>query len=87
MSICEAVMLFCFGAAWLFFLYRSYRSRTNAGKSLTYLSVVLAGYISGILHKVFFRLDPIIFLSVINWVDGFRRHSPVSAQPQARGVV
>ncbi|MFA7347652.1 MAG: hypothetical protein WCZ86_07820 [Desulfurivibrionaceae bacterium] len=66
MSILEAVMLLCFGAAWPFSLYRSYRSRTNAGKSLMYLCVVLAGYISGILHKVFFSPDPIIFLYIIN---------------------
>ncbi|HIJ90953.1 MAG: hypothetical protein OEV89_09625 [Desulfobulbaceae bacterium] len=66
MSIFETVMLLCFGAAWPFSLYRSYRSRTNAGKSLMYLCVVFAGYLSGILHKVFFNPDPIIFLYITN---------------------
>lgn len=66
MSIFEAVMLLCFGAAWPFSLYRSYRSRTNAGKSLSFLCVVFTGYISGILHKVFFSPDPIIVLYIFN---------------------
>ncbi|MFZ5775820.1 MAG: hypothetical protein ACOY3Z_10085 [Thermodesulfobacteriota bacterium] len=66
MSIFEALMLLCFGAAWPFSLYRSYRSRTNAGKSLSFLCVVLAGYLSGILHKVFYSPDPIIALYILN---------------------
>ena len=66
MSIFEIVMLICFGAAWPFSLYRSYRSRTNAGKSPIFLVVVFLGYVSGILHKIFFSLDPVIFLYILN---------------------
>ena len=66
MSIFETVMLLCFGAAWPFSLYRSYRSRTNAGKSLMYLCVVLVGYLAGILHKMFFSPDPVILLYILN---------------------
>ncbi|MDH4320800.1 MAG: hypothetical protein OEV73_04800 [Desulfobulbaceae bacterium] len=66
MSIFEIIMLVCFGAAWPFSLYRSYRSRTNAGKSIFFLWVIFCGYLSGILHKVFFSYDPVIFLYGIN---------------------
>ncbi|MHB8919357.1 MAG: hypothetical protein ACYC4H_15140 [Desulfocucumaceae bacterium] len=66
MSIFEIAMLVCFGAAWPFSLYRSYRSRTNAGKSLFFLVVVFVGYVSGILHKVFFNPDPVIGLYILN---------------------
>ena len=66
MSIFEIVMLICFGAAWPFSVYRSYRSRTNAGKSLFFLGVVFLGYVSGILHKIFFSPDPVIFLYILN---------------------
>ena len=66
MSIFEIAMLVCFGAAWPFSLYRSYRSRTNAGKSLVFLGVVLLGYVSGILHKIFFSPDPVIGLYILN---------------------
>lgn len=66
MSIFEIAMLVCFGAAWPFSLYRSYVSRTNAGKSLLFLWVVLLGYGSGILHKIFFSPDLVIVLYVLN---------------------
>ena len=66
MSIFEIAMLICFGAAWPFSLYRSYRSRTNAGKSLFFLGVVFLGYVSGILHKIFFSPDPVIGLYILN---------------------
>jgi len=68
MSIFEIVMLVCFGAAWPFSLYWSYRSRTNAGKSLFFLGVVFLGYISGIMHKIFFSPDPVIFLYILNGI-------------------
>ncbi|MGV1098547.1 hypothetical protein ACUUL3_03955 [Thiovibrio sp. JS02] len=66
MSIFEIIMLVCFGAAWPFSLYRSWRSRTNAGKSLFFLCVVLAGYVAGVLHKVFHSFDPVIYLYMLN---------------------
>ncbi len=66
MSVFEIVMLICFGAAWPFSIYRSLRSRTNAGKSLPFLYIVLLGYLAGILHKVFYSFDQVIFLYVFN---------------------
>jgi hypothetical protein len=68
MSIFEALMLLCFGAAWPFSLRRSWVSRTTAGKSLFFLIVVDLGYISGILHKLIFSFDLIIFLYILNGV-------------------
>jgi len=68
MSIFEIAMLVCFGAAWPFSLCRSFRSRTNAGKSLFFLGVVLLGYVSGILHKIFFSPDPVIWLYALNGI-------------------
>lgn len=61
-------MLICFGAAWPFSIYRSYTSRSIAGKSLFFLLVVLCGYAAGILHKVFFNYDKVIFLYIINLI-------------------
>ncbi len=66
MSIFEVIMLVCFGAAWPFSLYRSYSSRTNGGKSIFFLGVVFAGYIAGILHKLFYSYDPVIYLYALN---------------------
>jgi uncharacterized membrane protein YbjE (DUF340 family) len=66
MSIFEIIMLLCFGAAWPFSLYKSYHSRSTAGKSARFLSIVFVGYIAGILHKVFYNFDGVIVLYSLN---------------------
>jgi hypothetical protein len=62
----EILMLLCFGAAWPFSIYKSYTSRQNAGKSVAFLYVVLVGYGSGIVHKLLYRFDGVIYLYVLN---------------------
>ncbi|MEN6472927.1 MAG: hypothetical protein ABFD81_02840 [Syntrophaceae bacterium] len=66
MSIFEVIMLVCFGAAWPPAVYKSYTSRTAKGKSLFFLFIILAGYISGIFHKLFYNLDWVVFLYALN---------------------
>lgn len=66
MSIFEIGMLVGFGFAWPFSIYRSYTSRQNTGKSISFLFVILFGYVSGILHKFFYSFDPVIYLYVFN---------------------
>ena len=44
-------MLFCFGFAWPFNIYRSYKARSNVGKSLLFLIVIWVGYLLGIFYK------------------------------------
>jgi len=68
MSIFEIIMLLCFGAAWPFSIYKSYKSRSVEGKSLLFLLVIFVGYGSGILHKIFFNYDHVIFLYMLNMV-------------------
>ncbi len=68
MSVFEIVMLVCFGAAWPFSIYKSWKTRQVAGKSLPFLLVILVGYISGILHKAIYRYDAVIFLYALNAV-------------------
>ena len=60
-------MLFCFGFAWPFNIYKSYKARTNNGKSLLFLVVIWAGYFMGIFHKAI-SPDPdfVLWLYVIN---------------------
>lgn len=66
MSIFEAVMLICFGMAWPFSIYKSWRTREVGSKSLIFLLALLVGYVAGILHKVFFLMDGVIVLYIIN---------------------
>lgn len=66
MSIFEIIMLICFGAAWPASIYKSYKSREAGGKSIIFLYAVLIGYLSGILHKIIFSYDKVIFLYILN---------------------
>ena len=67
LGILEAGMLFCFGFAWPFNIYKSYKARANAGKSLLFLIVIWMGYLLGIFYKAFSpNPDFVLWLYVIN---------------------
>ncbi len=66
MSVFEIIMLICFGSAWPFSIHKSWTARTNQGKSLLFLGIVFIGYVSGIIHKVLFNYDPVVFLYALN---------------------
>ena len=59
-------MLLCFGAAWPVSIYKSYVSKTTAGKSVIFLYIVLLGYLAGIIHKLLYMPDIVISLYAIN---------------------
>lgn len=65
-SVFEIIMLLCFGAAWPFSIYKSYKSKSNGSKSGIFLFVVFAGYMSGILFKVTGNTDGVIILYILN---------------------
>lgn len=66
MSIFETIMLLCFGAAWPFSIYTSYKTKTAKGKSLFFLIVLLIGYLAGIMHKIFYSYDLVLILYLLN---------------------
>lgn len=66
-SIFEIIMLLCFGSAWPFSIYTSYKSKTAKGKNLFFLIVLLVGYLSGVMHKAFFSFDYAIILYILNF--------------------
>jgi len=68
MSIFEIGMLICFGAAWPFSIWKSYRSRRNHGKSALFLIVVFLGYASGTCHKFFYAMDGVVILYILNGI-------------------
>lgn len=68
MSPFEILMLVCFGAAWPFSIYKSYRSKEVAGKSLLFLLVIFVGYVAGTVHKIFYLFDYVIILYILNGV-------------------
>jgi lipopolysaccharide export LptBFGC system permease protein LptF len=68
MSIFEAIMLLCFGLAWPFSIWKSWKSRQNGGKSVWFLLVVFVGYVAGVIHKLLYSMDPVIALYALNGV-------------------
>ena len=66
MGIFEATMLVCFGASWPLAIYKTYKRKNPAGKSLPFLYLVFIGYASGICHKFFGACNWVIFLYVAN---------------------
>lgn len=62
----EIFMLVCFGFAWPTSIYKSLKSKSIEGKSVLFLYVIIAGYIFGILHKIFNDLDFVVFLYALN---------------------
>ncbi|MCX7794541.1 MAG: hypothetical protein N2257_09105 [Thermodesulfovibrionales bacterium] len=66
MSFFEILMVICFGAAWPFSIVKSLKTKDVSGKSPVFLFIVLAGYISGIIHKILYSYDAVIFIYIIN---------------------
>jgi len=65
-DIFEAIMLICFGLAWPFSIYKTWKTKTSNGKSLFFLAVILIGYIAGILFEVFGEMNKVIYLYLLN---------------------
>ncbi len=66
MSIFEIIMLVCFGFSWPFSIHKSWKSKKVGSKSLTFLVLVVIGYIAGIIHKLLYSRDYVIALYAIN---------------------
>lgn len=68
MSLFEIGMLICFGAAWPLNIYKSFRSRTAAGRSILFQWAILLGYVCGIIHKLLYSTDVVLYLYILNFV-------------------
>lgn len=68
MSIWEAIMLICFGASWPAAVAKTYKTKNVKGKSLLFLSLILIGYIAGMINKITNTgYDFVFWLYVINF--------------------
>lgn len=50
-TICETIMLICFGLSWPFAVAKSLKSKTAKGKSIFFQVAILVGYVAGIMGK------------------------------------
>ena len=66
MSIFEAIMLICFGASWPFAVRKTFKTKSVRGKSKLFLTLIILGYISGMINKILNSMDIVFWLYVIN---------------------
>jgi uncharacterized membrane protein YhaH (DUF805 family) len=65
-SVFEAIMLACFGAAWPINIMKTVRNHSAKGKSGLFLLVLMIGYVAGITHKLLYSRDIVMLLYCIN---------------------
>jgi len=68
MSVFEILMLICFGVSWPISIAKAVKTKDVSGKSRWFLIIIIAGYASGIIHKLLYSNDWVIFLYVINLI-------------------
>lgn len=66
MSLFEAGMLVCFGISWPFAVIKTYRTKSVSGKSKLFLSLIILGYIFGMINKILNSMDIVFWLYVVN---------------------
>ncbi|HEX3019735.1 MAG TPA: hypothetical protein VHP36_05520 [Chitinispirillaceae bacterium] len=66
MSPFEVLMLVCFGLSWPISIHKSFRTKKVTGKSPVFMGVVILGYASGVVHKILFSRDWVIYLYLLN---------------------
>lgn len=66
MSVFEIIMLLCFGAAWPVSIAKSLKYGRTGGKSLVFLVIVIVGYAAGIVNKILYDPDFVVWLYALN---------------------
>lgn len=65
-SYYEILMLICFGVSWPVALLKTYKTKSVKGKSILFLLLILLGYVFGIIHKLVYSPDYVIWLYILN---------------------
>lgn len=68
MSVFEAMMLICFGVSWPVSIAKSVRTKIVSGKSPLFMGIVCFGYLSGLMHKMFYCFDWVTALYAANLI-------------------
>lgn len=71
MSPFEIIMLVCFGASWPFSVYKTWQTKSVKGKSAIFLLLIIIGYVAGIIHKLIYKPDAVIWLYALNAIMVF----------------
>lgn len=68
-EILEVLMVVSFGAAWPASIMKSLKARSAKGKSLSFLIIILFGYLCGIISKIVAgKLNYVVAFYIINFI-------------------
>ncbi len=67
-SFFEIAMLLCFAVSWPISIFKTLKTRFVLGKSVTFMIIILIGYVFGIIHKLFYALDIVLFFYALNFI-------------------
>jgi hypothetical protein len=67
MSYFELGMIIAFGIAWPVNIYKTIKTKGLLIKSAAFSTIIMIGYILGIIHKIFYSLDWVIIAYIINF--------------------
>lgn len=68
-QILETVMLICFGISWPISVYKNFKSKSTAGKSVIFMLAIIVGYIAGIAAKfISGNLNYVLIIYFINLI-------------------
>lgn len=66
-TVCETIMLICFGISWPISVYKSFKSKTTKGKSVIFTFAIILGYLAGITGKIIGgNINYVLVLYLIN---------------------
>lgn len=65
-SIWEVLFLVCFAISWPVSIAKSLKTKVVIGKSPLFMSLIILGYIFGIIHKFLNSKDIVVFLYIFN---------------------
>jgi hypothetical protein len=68
MGLFEFLMLLCFGASWPFSIAKSLKSKSAKGKSIGFMLLIELGYVFGMVHKVLYSRDWVLWAYVVLFI-------------------
>jgi hypothetical protein len=69
MSIFELTMLCCFGFSWPVSVFKIWKTKSTAGKSLVFTFFIWIGYIAGTIHKLLYSRDFVLAIYLFNLIN------------------
>lgn len=67
-SVWEILMLLCFACSWPVSIIKTLRTKVVLGKSPLFMSIIMLGYVFGMIHKYTHSFNFVIYLYLFNFL-------------------